>query len=1395
MKKLDAWGSVPNFVGAAAVFFGVLFLLVLGGAQDALLATSGGSPFAAAKAAAAKETPRWREAYGKLPLSFEENQGQTAEEVRYLAHGTGYELFLTPHEALLALRSRRKYDLSPLHRTASLRAMRKARKAGQLTALRIQFEGANLHPAVNGMGRLPARTNYFLGNDPKKWHTDVPSYGRVKYEGVYPGIDVVFYGNQGKLEYDFLVAPGADPEAIQLKIAGARKMRLNSRGSVVLSVAASEVELQKPRIYQMIDGKRRLIEGRYVVAADHRVRFSVAHYDRSKPLVLDPVLNYSTYLGGSGEDTGHAIAVDGAGNAFVAGQTLSADFPGAANNCAGASFVAELDPTGTNLLYATYLAGSTTGSGENAFGIAVDPSGKVYVTGVTFATDFPTTSANALNAGPLASNDNGTAYLTKLDPTVSGPSGLIYSTYIGGTGGDHANSVAVDAVGNAYVVGLTDSPDFPTNNPFQSALSNTSGNAFLTRIDTTQLQDASLIYSTYLGGNGANAGVVLGYGDEGFGVAADSSGNAYVVGTTTSTDSTFTTSATAYQSAPPANTAASVFVSRIATTQVGPASLIYSTYLAGSIADLGFAIALGPNNVAYVTGTTSSTDYPFPGATTGAFDTSGSGSGKAFITLVDTTQSGLSSVPYSTYLGGTGGPYGGDYGYAIKVDASGNAYVAGTTFSTDFAGAGTLKTLGAFRPTLLNPNGEAFIAKLHPAGSGQGDLLYATYFGGSTGMSQDSIYGIAIDSASPPNAYITGETSATDLPVSASAFQTTLNETGGSGIVDAYVAKLTLIPTLAIVPASPDFGVQPVGATSVPQTVTVTNNNNVTVNFGSIAITGTNSADFAKATDTCTPSVAAGAQCSVSVTFTPSVAAAEAATLVFTDDDLNSPQNVSLSGTGSNSPGVGLAPTGLDFGNQLLATTSAPMTVTLTNTGAAALTINSFAASGDFAATSTGASACPTSPATLAAGGTCTINVTFTPTASGARTGTLSLADDAGGSPQMFSLSGNGTAPGVGLAPTSLDFGNQPLATTSAPMTVTLTNTGTAALTINSFAASGDFAATSTGASACPTSPATLAAGANCTINVTFTPTASGARTGTLSLADNAGGSPQIMTLSGNGTAPGVGLAPTSLGFGNQPLATTSTPMTVTLTNTGTAALTINSFAASGDFAATSTGASACPTSPATLAAGANCTINVTFTPTASGARTGTLSVTDNAGGSPQIMTLSGNGTAAPDFGLTGPAATENVKAGNTLTFTVTMTPIGGFKSPVGLACAGALMGSTCTVSPASVAATDGATPQQAQVSMTTNAFVIPPTRLPVPAPPAWRWIPLFLALLLLALVPKMRPLRVRLGMATAVILLAFSAGCASSPGAPKGPVPVALTITGTSGTSTHAVQVNVMVQ
>jgi len=1050
MNTRGSWVRVVKFAGVTGLVCGLLVAAAFRsagkrspqmGAGRSQVATS-----KASKISATKSDPNWSAAYGKLPLRFEENQGQSAREVRYVSHGSGYELFLTPQEAVLALRANRPLDLSPLHRTASIRALRKARRASQVTAIRMRLEGANPEPQIAGTDPLPTKVNYFIGNDPKKWRTDVPSYARVKYTGVYPGVDLVFYGNQRRLEYDFVIAPGADPKAIALKVDGARKMRVNPHGDLVLGVSGGEVELRKPVVYQNVRGERREIAGRYVFTGDHRVTFAVGSYDLSEPLILDPVLNYSTYLGGSSDDLGSGIAVDASGNAFIAGQTFSTDFPTGTNGAvspapspnSGAAFVAELNPAGTQLLYSTYLAGTTTSPGDIAFAVAVDASGKVYVTGTTFATDFPTK-----NALTISGNAAGIAFVTKLDPTVSGSgmASLIYSTFLGGTGGDFGNAIAADASGSAYVAGFTDSTDFPTQNAFQSSPNNLSGTAFLTRIDTTPSGSASLVYSTYLGGTGTNSGNFLGFGDEAFGVAADSSHNAYVTGQTSSNDSTLTTTG-AYQTTPPAgNTQGSVFVSRFDTTLSGTGSLIYSTYLAGSTLDLGNAVALGPSNVAYITGTTNSNDFPFPGPTAGAFDTSGSAIGKAFVTLVDTSKSGGSSVTYSTYLGGTGG----DTGFGIRVDGSGNAYVAGTTTSNDFAGTGALKRLGAFQPTLANTVGSPFVAKLNPGGNGSADLLYATYFGGSgDGADTDQGFGIAIDASNPPNAYVTGQTFSADMPVVSSL------PTGGSlkPPSDAFVAKLTLIPTLAVVPTSLNFGTQPVGVASTPQTVTITNNNSVTVTFSSITISGTNSADFSKATDTCSPSVAAGAQCTVSVTFTPSAPATlnEVATLVFTDSDVNSPQNVSLSGSGSaTAPAVGLAPTTLAFGNQLVNTTSAAQTVTLTNTGNAALTINSIAASGDFAETSTGATACPISPATLpatAGSNTCTISVTFTPTVAGARTGTLTVTDNAGGSPQMVSLTGNGTSPPpdftLSAAPTTVTVAQGAVST---PVTITVNPT------------------------------------------------------------------------------------------------------------------------------------------------------------------------------------------------------------------------------------------------------------------------------------------------------------------------------------------------------------------
>lgn len=1176
MKMRDSWVKIAKFVSVTGLVCGLLVAAAhrnTGG--HAQKTDAGPSQVVANQGSKMSGAPQWSEAYGKLPLSFEENQGQTAREVRYVSYGSGYELFLTPQEAVLAMRSKAPHDLSPLHRTATLRALRKARRAnsGQLTAVRLRLEGANANAQIAGMDQLPGKSNYFIGNDPKKWHTDVPSYARVKYSGIYPGVDLVFYGNQRRLEYDFIVAPGADPKAIALKVDGARKMRINSSGDLLLSVADGEVELQKPVVYQNVNGGRREIAGKYVLGGKHRVTFAVGLYDRNEPLILDPVLLYSTYLGGGAGDAGNGIAVDGSGNAFIAGQTFSTNFPvgtkgngtaaPAAN--AGASFVAELNPAGTQLLYSAYLIGTTTSLGDTAFGVALDPSGKVYVTGSTFATDFPTLSGLTV----LGNATNGVVYVTKLDPTVNGASSLLYSTFLGGTGGDFGNAIAVDAGGNAYLTGQTDSTDFRTKNAFQSAPASGSniGTAFVARIDTTLTGDSSLIYSTYLGGNAANAGTAgsLGYGDQAFGVAADSAHNAYVVGATTSNDSVFITTGTAYQSAPPAgNVLGSAFLSKIDTTQTGAASLVYSTYLAGSMEDHGNAIALGPANVAYITGTTNSTDFPSPGATAGAF----AATGTAYVTLVDTTKSGSNSVTYSSYLGGSGG----DTGFGIRVDASGIAYVAGTATSNDLGGAGTLKRLGSFQPTLSNTHGTPFIAKLKPGGNGSADLLYASFFGGSgdgAAADADQGFGIGIDSSNPPVAYVTGQTFSSDMPVVSSL------PTGGNlkPPSDAFVAKLALIPTVVVTPSPFTFGTQPVGATSAPQTFTLTNNNSTTVTFTGIAAVGVSpvaNTDFAVASDACSPSVAAGAQCTVTVTFTAAAAGARTGTLVFTDNDVNSPQNVSLSGTGS------------------------------------------------------------------------------------------------------------ATAPGVGLAPTSLAFGNQVLNTTSAAKTVTLTNTGTAALTISAIAASGDFA------------------------------------------------------ISNNPCGAG-------------------------------------------------------------LAAGANCIISVTFTPTVLGARAGTLTITDNAGGSPHTVPLTGSGVNAADFTVTASAAVPaTVKAGVPAVITVTVTPIGGFSSPVALTCAepAAMTLSTCTASPASVTPSGAAVTSQVTVTTTAPSLMVPPSSMPNRPLPIRQIVPLFLALILLFLLPTAKRLRLRVAMATAMLVFIVLAGCSGpkppvKPGTPPGTY--SLTITGTAGATVHS--------
>src|SRR5271170_4364228 len=397
------------------------------------------APTQPATALSAAQKENMTRAYGALPLAFEANQGQTAPEVRYLAHGQGYQLFLTNREAVLTLREPTAAGKKSAKGAALLaaRAGRKPHVAAKASVLRVHFDGANSAAEIAGTKQLAGKTNYFVGGDRAKWHTDVPSYAAVRYQGIYPGVDVLFYGREQHLEYDFVVAPGADPKAIALSISGARKLQIDSHGDLVMSVPGGKVSLQKPLIYQEVNGERREIAGNYAIASDRQVRFSLAKYDHTQPLTIDPILNYSTFLGGSGTgnlgDSAFGIALDAAGDAYLVGQTFSTDFPQmnaalttppsdiAAN---GTAFVSELSPDGSALLYSTYLGGSGNAFGDEAAAIAVDTATppNIYLTGFTGSSDFPlsTTILPYQGTAPAGVTLESAAFLTKLAPSAAG---------------------------------------------------------------------------------------------------------------------------------------------------------------------------------------------------------------------------------------------------------------------------------------------------------------------------------------------------------------------------------------------------------------------------------------------------------------------------------------------------------------------------------------------------------------------------------------------------------------------------------------------------------------------------------------------------------------------------------------------------------------------------------------------------------------------------------------------------------------------------------------------------------------------------------------------------------------------------------------------------------------
>ncbi len=678
--------------------------------------------------------------FRQLPLYFEENAGQAPKDVHYLTRGSGYGILFKENSATLMLaNSRGKQNIS--------------RQITNEPPSIINMLWENARPTIPvGESHFETRFHYFSGNRPELWRTNIKTYQSIRYPGIYPGIDLLFYGNRQQPEYDFIVAPGANAQSIRLHFEGAQTLNIGTDGKLNIQTSHGVLSQDAPRIYQIIDNKKIIREGGYTLDSENRVSFHIAHYDPSYPLIIDPVLllrTYSTYLGGSGTEVGFDIAVDSSGSAYVTGRTASTDFPTQGpfqNSLSGGSgsdvFVAKLSADGTSLVYGTYLGGIGLDEG---FSIAVNSSGQAHVTGRTTSTDFPTQSPLQASLSGGAGED---AFVTKL--AANGAS-LVFSTYLGGGNTDQGYGIAVDSAGSVYVTGQTNSTNFPTGLAFQGSLSGGSGNdVFLSKITSAGL---SFSFSTYLGGTGE---------DLGRGVALDSSQNIYLTGSTKSTD--FPTQSP-FQATigDGTGTANDAFFTKF---NSNGASLSYSSYLGGTGEDVGNDIAVDNADRPAITGRTASTDFPtaipFQGSLNGGTGTD------AFVSRVLTDGSALQ---FSTYLGGNAF----DEGMAVTVDSAFSVLVAGRTDSTDFP------VRNALQGDLNGGSGsDGFATRFNSFGNLQS---WSTYIGG-TGTEQ--VTGIAVDSALA--AYIIGFTGSTDFQT-----ETPFQETLGGGGLDAFLAKLKLI--------------------------------------------------------------------------------------------------------------------------------------------------------------------------------------------------------------------------------------------------------------------------------------------------------------------------------------------------------------------------------------------------------------------------------------------------------------------------------------------------------------------------------------------------------------------------------------------------------------------------
>jgi hypothetical protein len=1171
--------------------------------------------------------------YGQLPVTFEANRGQMPGQVKFQSQGKGYTAFLTTGGMVLTLHP------------SSVAATSNNTQQQAGTTLKFRLLGANANPAVIGEEPQPGKVNYFIGNDPSQWHTNVPTYAKVRYKSVYPGVDLIYYGNHQQLEYDFAVSAGADPQRIQFEIQGASNTSLDADGNLILATTSGKLLFKSPIVYQESGRQRVPVKGGYVIKDASHIGFQLEHYDASKSLVIDPVLLYSTYLGGSGTEQPTGIAVDGSGSVYITGYTNSPNFPltdlDPLQTGTNHIFVAKLDPDGSNLIYADYIGGNNEDYG---MALALDSENNVYLTGGTSSSNFPVVTAyQGQQPGPYS------GFLTKVSADGST---LLYSTYIGGNTFDQSVSIGLDNLGEAVIAGYTLSQNFPVANAYQSTASPNQGGVygvygFLTKFSA---DGSSLVYSTYLGGStdvaqGCTSCWLAPYST----IAAltlDANGNAFVTGSTNTNN--FPTTPGAYLATNSTQQASTIgFLTKFSAA----GNLDYSSYFYGSSGNAVAisALAVDATGSAYITGSAES-DGTFPITSTSICDpaTYGFGCSYTFVTKFDPTGS---TLLYSTFLG----PNNYATPKAISLDSMDDAYVLTGTSSNLLQTTNPIESYTGTADVLL--------VEIDPTASTQ---LFSTYLGGSSIQAPSDM---ALDSTG--NIYVVGWTNSVDFPTTQGAYQT-----GLGGGIDAFVAKI--------------------GAESGPSVV--------------------------------------------------------------------------------------LNPQSLQYSALSVGSVSPAQTVVLRNMGSSALSIASITATGDFAETDN----CGNN---VSAASSCSLSITFAPTAGGARTGSIVVQDDAPGSPHVITLSGVGNGPSAVLSPATLTFTGVPIGQSSALQAVTLTNSGNASLSVGNIQVSGDYAQTNN-------CPSVLAASASCTINVVFTPTTSGTRTGSLAVNDSAGNSPQSVALSGVGNGPSAVLSPATLTFAGVPIGQSSAAQAVTLTNDGNASLSVSNFQVTGDYAQTNN-------CPSTLAPNASCTINVVFTPTASGTRTGLLTVNDSAPNSPQSVALSGSGS---DFSLTTSTAQATIEAGATATYKFTVVSVGGsFSNAITLSCGSGLpANATCAFSPSQI--TPGASSVNSTLTITTAELSADETPRS-----ADRQRPVLAACMqlqgfgLFGLVVAGRAKRskralILVVLAMLVLGMLLMTGCAGGTGiATQTTTQTAqtytITVTGTSGTLQHSIPVTLTIQ